>query len=71
MEQDREFFIKAYFPACFMIGNIDGKWIGKGEEREMIYAPFLNSAATTFHELALNDGYYDIGMDKEDSEMSL
>ncbi|KAE8440454.1 hypothetical protein EG329_007586 [Mollisiaceae sp. DMI_Dod_QoI] len=63
METDREFFIKAYFPACFMMSNIDGKWVGKEEERQRFCGPFLNSAALAFHELAKKDGYWDVGMD--------
>lgn len=66
MQADREFFIKAYFPACFMICNIDGKadrfWSKKENVNDNHRQAFLNSAALAFHELAKQDGYYDEGM---------
>lgn len=63
MQTDREFFIKAYFPACFMLTNIDGKC--KLDFRQMYLEPLLVTAATTFHELAKANGFWDEMMDDD------
>jgi hypothetical protein len=75
MKVDKEFFVKAYFPSCFnmasMGGRYDPKGIRKEGERKNFFAPFLGAAEERFRELAVRDGFWDEGIEGDgDVEMS-
>lgn len=39
--------------------------MGREEERERVFEPFLGSAARVWNEMAVKDGFWDVGMEGE------